>query len=248
MIVSVIAYGIVQHEYRQDQKQYEEWRDIRESILSDIRESKISTQTAQTTDVSLLSDEEQCAWHFDNAMDEFVKEQEKYNNSPDAKSRPLSEDQIVSTSIQFAKWRSMYCALSISEWAHLSDYERWILENIAPTFKIKGLHSRMVADEPIFVTIDKMGYHMCDSWDARIIDLKDNSTLWEKQNHSGCVVVDSATPKLFQYTVSNEINTIVISSLGNYAFQIEIGHASLEKKFTVIEEFEDIVIYNEWDG
>ena len=194
-IVSITAYGISQYEYHQDQKQYEEWRDIRESMLSDIRESKTLAQTAQTADVNLTSDEEQCAQNFDNAMDEFVKEQEKYNNSPDAKSRPLSEDQIISSSIQFAKWRSMNCAFSISEWAPLSDYERWIWENIAPTFKIKGLHSRMVADEPIFVTIEKIGYHMCDSWDARIVDLKDNSTLWEKQSHSACVVGNSATPE-----------------------------------------------------
>lgn len=245
-----IAYGINQYEYHQDLKQYEEWRDMRESILSDIKESKISTKTVQTTDVSLMSEEEQCAWHFDNAMNEFVKEKEKYNDSPDAKSKPLAEDQIISSSIQFAKWRSSSggCSFSIPEWMHLSSYKNWILENIAPTFKIKGLHSRMLIDEPIFVTVEKIGYHMCDSWDAKIVDLADNSTVWDKQFGSLCVSEDNTTQKKFQYTISNEINPIVISSLGNYTFQIKIGSVYLEKDFTVIEEFEDIVNFEEWDG
>ena len=243
-----IMYGINQYEHNQNLKQLEEWRDIRESILSDIRENKIRNQTVQTTDISLLSDEEHCAQTFDNSMNEFVKEQEKYNDSTDAKSKPLSEDQIISTSIQFAKWRSMSCAFSIPEWAHLSSYEDWIWEHIGPTFKIRGLHSRMLIHEPVFITIEKIGYHMCDSWDARIVDFKDNNTVWEKENHSGCVVAEPATPKRFQYTISNEVNPIVISNLGNYTFQIEIGHAFLEKDFAVIKEFEDIVLYNEWDG
>ncbi|MGY5149545.1 MAG: hypothetical protein ACW9W3_05730 [Candidatus Nitrosopumilus sp. bin_68KS] len=242
-----IAYGINQYDYYQDQKQYEEWRDIRESILSEIRESKNRNQTVQTTDVGSMSDEEQCAWTFDNSMNEFVREQEKYNDSHDAVSKPISEDQIVSTSIQFAKWRSMGCAFSISEWAYLSTYEEWAWENIAPTYKIRGLHSRMLIDEPIFVTVEKIGYHMCDSWNAKIIDLANNSTVWDKQSHSLCVVADNHTQKSFQYTISNEINPIVISILGNYTFQIDIGPVYLEKDFTVIEEFEDIVVYDEWD-
>lgn len=243
-----IAYGINQYEYHHDLKQYEEWRDIRESILSEIRESKIRNQTVQTTDVSLMSDEERCAWNFDNAMDEFVKEQETYNDLPDAKSKPLSEDQIVSTSIHFAKWRSVGgCAFSITEWAHLSSYEDWIWENIAPTFKIRGLHYLVVINEPIFITIEKIGYDMCDSWDARIIDLADNSTIWDKQFHSLCVVADNPTQKRFQYTISNEINPIIISKLGNYTFQIESGSVYLEKDFRVIES-EAGVIYHDFDN
>lgn len=243
-----IAYGINQYEYHQDQKQYEEWRDIRESLLSDIRESKIPNQTVQTTNVSLMSDEEQCAWNFDTSMNEFVKEQEKYNGSTNAVLEPLSEDQIVSTSIQFAKWRSMSCAFSIPEWAHMSIYESWVWENIGPTFKIKGLYSRMVINEPIFITIEKIGYHMCDSWDAKIIDLANNSTIWDKQFHSLCVTTaDTPTQKRFQYTISNEINPIIISNLGNYTFQIKTNHVYLEKDFTVIEEYEDRVVY-EWDS
>lgn len=241
-----IAYGINQYDYYQDQKQYEEWRDIRESILSEIRENKIRNHTVQTTEVGSMSDEERCALTFDNSMNEFVREQEKYNDSHDTVSKPLSEDQIVPTSIQFSKWRGDGCAFSIPEWGHLSIYEDWVWENIAPTFKIRGLHSRMVVDEPMFITIEKMGYHMCDSWDARIVDFKDNSTMWEKTYSSGCVVVEPATPKLFQYTISNEINPVVISTLGNYTFQIEIGHTFLKKDFTVIEYFEDLVLYEEW--
>ncbi|AFS82573.1 hypothetical protein [Candidatus Nitrosopumilus sediminis] len=242
-----IAYGINQYDYYQDQKQYEEWRDIRESILSEIRETKIRNHTVQTMDVGSMSDEERCAWTFDNSMNEFVREQEKYRDSPNTALRPLSEDQIVPTSIQFAKWRGDGCAFSIPEWAHLSIYEDWVWENIAPTFKIRGLHSRMVVDEPMFITIEKMGYDMCDSWDARIVDFKDNSTMWEKMYHSGCVIADHTTPKLFQYTISNDVNPVVISTLGNYTFQIEIGHTFLKKDFAVIEYFEDIVMYDEWD-
>ncbi len=240
-----IAYGINQYEYHKDQIQYEEWRDIRESILSEIREKKLNDQTKT---VSNMTEEEKCAWYFDRAMDEFVQEQQKYNDSSDTKSKPLSEDQIVSTSIHFAKWRSMNCAFSISEWVPLSSYESWILENIVPTFKIKGLASYVEINTPVFITVEKIGYHMCDSWDAKIIDLSDNSTTWDKQFGSLCISEDNATQKRFQYTISNEINPIVISSLGNYTFQIEIGHAFLEKDFTVIEEFEDIVMYDEWDG
>lgn len=241
-----MSYGINQFDYYKDQKQYEEWRDVRESILSEIRESKTHDQTKQSTDVSLMSDEEQCAWHFDKAMNEFVKEQEKYNDSTDAVLEPLSEDQIVSTSIQFAKWRSMSCAFSIPEWAHLSDYENWIWENIGPTFKIKGLASYIEVNEPIFVTVEKTGYDMCDSWDASIINQADNSTIWDKESHSLCVVGDNLTPKIFQYTISNEINPIVISNVGNYTFQIDIGHAFLEKDFSVMEYVR--VVYHDFES
>jgi hypothetical protein len=241
-----IAYGINQYDYYQDQKQYEEWKDIRESILSEIRESKIHNQTVQTTDIDSMSDEERCAWAFDNSMNEFVREQEKYNDSHDAISKPLLEDQIVSISIQFAKWRSVGCAFSISEWAHLSDYENWIWEHIGPTFKIKGLTSYVEVNESILVTVEKTGYDMCDSWDASIINQADNSTTWEKKSSSGCVVTDSPTPKIFQYTISNEINPIVISNVGNYTFQIEIGHTFLEKYFSVIEH-EATVAYHDFD-
>lgn len=242
-----IAYGINQFEYHQDQKQYEEWRDIRESILSEIRENKIRNQTIPITDTTLMSDEEQCAWNFDTSMNEFVKEQEKYNDSPDANSKPLSEDQIVSTSTQFAKWRSVGCAFSIPEWAHLSSYEDWIWENIGPSFKIKGLVSYVKVNTPIFVSVEKIGYHMCDSWDAKIVSLEDNYTVWEKKNHSGCIVEESSMQKRFQYPISSEINPIMVSNIGNYTFQIDIGHVLLEKNFSVIEH-EARVVYHDFDS
>lgn len=240
-------YGISQFNYYQDLKQLEEWRDIRESIMSEIREKKINNQTRPTA--SIMSEEERCAWYFDMAMNEFVKEQEKYNDSPDVTLEILSADQIVSTSEQFATWRSSVggCAFSIPEWADLSDYKNWIWENIGPTFKIKGLSSYIKVNEPIFITVEKIGYHMCNSWDARIIDLANNSTTWEKENHSLCVATDHPTQKRFQYTISNDINPIVISNVGNYTFQIEIGHAYLEKDFSVME-YEGFVVYHDFDS
>ena len=239
-----IAYGINQFEYYQIQKQHEEWQDIRESILDEIREKKLNQTTIQPS--SILTEEQQCSWNFDAAMDEFVAEQE-HNNSVDVMSKPLSEDQLVSLSIQFAKWRSMGCAFSISDWAYLSSYESWIWENIGPKYKIRELHSRMLVNEPILITVEKIGYHMCDSWDARVIDLANNSTIWDKQHPSLCVVIDDHTQKIFQYTISNDVNPLVISNLGNYTFQIDIGSVSLEKEFEVIDHFEDVVIYDEWE-
>jgi hypothetical protein len=239
-----IAYGIHLSDSYQDQKQFEEWRDIRESILDEIREKKLNQTISENA--SIMTDEEQCSLYFDMAMDEFVQEQGKYDNSTGAILEPLSEDQIVSTSKQFAKWRSMGCAFSIPEWANLSNYKDWIWENIGPTFKIRGLHSRMLINEPIFITVEKIGYDMCDSWDAKIIDLTNNSTIWDKQFNSLCVTTDNQTPKKFNYTISNEINPIIISNLGDYTFQMDIGSVCLERKFEVIEHFEDIVIDEEW--
>lgn len=87
---------------------------------------------------------------------------------------------------------------------------------------------------------------MCDSWDAKIVSLEGNYTVWEKKYRSGCIVVEPPTQKRFQYAISGANNPIVISNTGNYTFQIDIGHVFLEKDFSVVENVG--VVYHDFDN
>ena len=115
---------------------------------------------------------------------------------------------------------------------------RWYKSDTTePKFEIVGIDYQVHPDIPLIVSVGKIGYDMCDSWDAKIIDVSDNSTVWERDYHTGCVVLDPPTPQKFEYKISNENNPIIVSEIGDYVFQITIGNTHLEKEFIVRNNF-----------
>ena len=100
-------------------------------------------------------------------------------------------------------------------------------------FEITGIEYVVSPDEPLLVSVQKIGYDMCDSWEAKIVNVSDNSTVWERDSITSCVVLDPPKQQKFEYKISNENNPIIISDIGNYVFEITIGDTYLEKEFIV---------------
>lgn len=106
-----------------------------------------------------------------------------------------------------------------------------------PKFEITGLNYANHPDEPLIISVEKIGYSMCDSWDAKIVDVSDNSVVWERDSSNSCVVLDPPKQQKFEYKISNENRPIVVSKVGNYVFQIAIGGTYLEQEFVVRNNF-----------
>ena len=79
-------------------------------------------------------------------------------------------------------------------------------------------------------------------WSAKITNAANNSTVWEKDYHTSCVVRSPPEQQKFVYPVSNEINPILISDVGRYLFQIDIGGKILENEFLVLDTFGGVSI------
>jgi hypothetical protein len=125
------------------------------------------------------------------------------------------------------------CAYNLEDWTSFSDSPDLVLEHMGPKFKIVGLDSTVRPNDPLFVSIEKFGYHMCDQWEARIIDISDNSLVWERDYFTTCIVAEPPKKQKFEYTVSNGLRPIRISDIGDYQFQITIGDTYLEEDFIV---------------
>lgn len=115
-------------------------------------------------------------------------------------------------------------------------------QKVLPKFKILGLNYANHPDEPLIVSIEKIGYETCDSWNAKIIDVSDNSVVWERDYTTSCVVLDPPKQQKFVYMVSSENRPIIISEVGRYVFQITIGGTYLEQEFVVRNNFSGISI------
>lgn len=125
------------------------------------------------------------------------------------------------------------CTYNFEEWKSFSNSPDLVLEHMGPYFKIVGIDNTILPDDPLFVSVEKIGYHMCDEWKAKIIDTSDNSLVWERDYFTTCIVVDPPKKQKFEYTVSSGIRPITISNVGNYQFQITIGDTYLKEDFMV---------------
>ena len=115
-------------------------------------------------------------------------------------------------------------------------YEQVDGKCIMPTFKIL-LDDPIHPNDPLIVSVEKTGYRMCDEWSAGITDTANNSTVWEKDYRTLCVVESTLKQQKFIYEISNEINPILINDVGRYLFQIDIGGKMLEEEFRVLNTF-----------
>jgi len=112
---------------------------------------------------------------------------------------------------------------------------------IMPTFKIL-LDDPIHPHDPLTVSIEKTGYYNCDEWGAKIIDTENNSTVWEKEHPTLCVVASPPKQQKIIYQISNENNPIIIDNVGRYLFQIDIGGQFLEEEFLILNSFGGISI------
>lgn len=146
---------------------------------------------------------------------------------------------ILGISIASAISLSYYAIYDASTFTFIEcipPYEQIDGRCIKPTFKIL-LDDPIYPNDPLVVSVEKTGYYMCDGWNASIIDTADNSTVWEKDYHTSCVVSDPPKQQKFLYPISNEINPIIIDNVGRYLFQIDIDGQFLEKEFLVLNTF-----------
>lgn len=112
-----------------------------------------------------------------------------------------------------------------------------IKQKILPKLEIVGLDYANHPDDLLMISVEKIGYDMCDSWDAKIIDTSDNSVVWEHDYTTSCVVLDPPKQQKFEYKISSEDRPIIISKIGNYVFQITIGDTYLEQEFIIRNNF-----------
>ncbi len=147
---------------------------------------------------------------------------------------------------------SVAIALSVLSYAIYDSSTTVFIECIPPHEQVDGrcmrptfnllLDDPIHPNDPLIVSVEKTGYYMCDGWNARILDTANNSTIWEKEHHTSCVVASPLKQQNFVYKISNEVNPILINDVGRYLFQIDIGGKILKEEFLVLNTFGGISI------
>lgn len=115
-----------------------------------------------------------------------------------------------------------------------------------PKFDVLGLDRQYFPNEPIMISVQKIGYNMCDSWEAKIIDTSNGTVVWEDWNVTSCGEISPPRIDTFTYAISTDARIVTVPDVGDYLFQIDMGDKILEEEFTVIEQTKLKLIERGW--